>query len=158
MSATRRRTTTKLLRLHPEELARIAARAEACGLRPARFIRETALGATPRARRHLDTDRLLRALAQLGGKLERAMRDARARGDTEHAGQVALLLDGHRALAAEVLALSAPHDPAAITTAPPAKTASRRRTPQRTPEHGRVAPLGDQLAINFDAVKPAAAR
>jgi hypothetical protein len=38
MPATRRRTATKLLRLHPEELADITARAEACGLKPERFI------------------------------------------------------------------------------------------------------------------------
>jgi hypothetical protein len=32
---------------HPEELARITARAQACGLKPARFIRETALARAP---------------------------------------------------------------------------------------------------------------
>jgi hypothetical protein len=38
MPATRRRTSTKLLPLFPEELADIAARAEACGLKPTPFI------------------------------------------------------------------------------------------------------------------------
>jgi hypothetical protein len=38
MPATHRRTATKLLRLHPEELADITARAEPGGLKPARFI------------------------------------------------------------------------------------------------------------------------
>jgi hypothetical protein len=69
MPVTRRRSVTKLLRLHPDELARITARAEACGSNPARFIRETALGATPKARHHAETDQLLRCLARLGGAL-----------------------------------------------------------------------------------------
>lgn len=51
MPAIRRRATTKLLRLYPEELADITARAELCGLKPARFIRERALGARPKAGR-----------------------------------------------------------------------------------------------------------
>lgn len=74
MPATRRRTATKLLRLHPEELAHITARAEACGLKPARFIREAALGPMPKARHHGDTDRLLRALARIGRSLEQVAR------------------------------------------------------------------------------------
>ena len=74
MSATRRRTTTKLLRLHPEELAHITARAEACGLKPARFIREAALGPMPKARHHAETDRLLHALARIGRNLEQVAR------------------------------------------------------------------------------------
>jgi hypothetical protein len=40
-----RRTATKLIRFPPEELARITTRAQACGRTPARFIRESALGA-----------------------------------------------------------------------------------------------------------------
>jgi hypothetical protein len=50
MPFTRHRTATKLLRLHPEELASITARAEAGGLKPVRFIRETSLDAVPAAR------------------------------------------------------------------------------------------------------------
>ena len=38
MPASRCRTATKLLRLYPEELAHITARAQAYGLTPARFI------------------------------------------------------------------------------------------------------------------------
>lgn len=74
MPATRRRTTTKLLRLHPEELADITARAQAYGLKPARFIREAALGPTPKALHQLETDRLLRALARIGRSLEQVAR------------------------------------------------------------------------------------
>src|SRR5213594_3586082 len=93
MSATRRRTTTKLLRLHPEELARIAARAQACGQTPARFIRETALGATPKARQHLDAESVLRTLGRL----------ARSRGDAVLAQRLADALEGHKALVEQVV-------------------------------------------------------
>ena len=79
MPATRRRTSTKLLRLFPEELADIAARAEACGLKPARFIREAALGQSLKARHHVETDRMLHALARIGRNLEEVARLAQAR-------------------------------------------------------------------------------
>ena len=79
MPATRCRTTTKLLRLFPEELADIAARAEACGVKPARFIREAALGQSLKARHHVETDHLLRALARIGSNLEAVARLAPAR-------------------------------------------------------------------------------
>jgi len=79
MPATRRRTRTKLLRLFPEELADISARAEACGLRPARFIREAALGQSLKARHHVETDRMLRTLARIGSNLEEVARLAPAR-------------------------------------------------------------------------------
>ena len=79
MPATRCRTTTKLLRLFPEELAHITARAEACGVKPARFIREAALGQSPKARHHVETDRMLRALARIGSNLEEVARLAQAR-------------------------------------------------------------------------------
>lgn len=97
------RTTTKLLRLHPEELARITARAQACGLTSARFIRETALGATPQARQHVDTEAVLRALGRVGRTLEQAVRLARARGDTVVARQLTAALEGHAALVQQVV-------------------------------------------------------
>src|SRR5438552_15919582 len=114
MPASRRRTTTKLLRRHPAELTGVTARAEAGGLNPARVIRETALGAVRKARHHADTDRLLRALARLGWRLERAMRHVRSTGDAELAELFAEIRNDHRALLAEVLALRAP-DHLAIT-------------------------------------------
>ena len=74
MPATRRRTATKLLRLHAEELAHIRARAQAYGLTPARFIREAALGLTPKIWHRRETDRLVRALARIGRSLEHVAR------------------------------------------------------------------------------------
>ncbi len=64
------RTTAKLIRLRPDELARITTRARACGQTPARFIRETALGAIPAARREPAAPEVLRALARLGASLD----------------------------------------------------------------------------------------
>ncbi|MDQ6770201.1 MAG: hypothetical protein M3Z54_09460 [Gemmatimonadota bacterium] len=46
------RTTAKLIRFSPAELARITAHARACACTPAFFIRETVLGAIPRVRPH----------------------------------------------------------------------------------------------------------
>ncbi|MGH7612684.1 MAG: plasmid mobilization protein [Gemmatimonadales bacterium] len=150
MPTTGRRTATKLLRLHPDELARITARAEACGLNPARFIRETALGAMPKARHHADTDRLLRALGRLGRQLEQAARRARSSGNAELADQIATALGGHGALVAEVVALRGPHRRVAITTTPQT-TGAWRRCARRSPlANGRAKPLGDQLTIDFD--------
>lgn len=103
MRRTQRRTATKLLRLHPEELAHITARAQACGQTPARFIRETALGALPRAHRHADTEPLLRALARIGSSLEQVARLAQSGRGTALRERVAAALDGHRALVEQVV-------------------------------------------------------
>jgi hypothetical protein len=103
MPATRRRTATKLLRLHPEELADITARAEACGLKPARFIRETALGAKPKARHHANTDRLLRSLARIGRRLEQVARLTRRRPGATLAKQVAAAVEEQHALVKQVI-------------------------------------------------------
>ena len=103
MPRTPRRTTTKLLRLHPEELARITARAHACGQTPAQFIRETALGAKPKAQHHADTEPLLRALAHVGSSLEQIARSAQSDGGAALAKRIALALDHHRALVAQVV-------------------------------------------------------
>lgn len=156
MPASRRRTATKLLRLHPDELARITARAEACGVNPARFIRETALGAARKARHHTDTDRLLRALARLGWRLERAMRHVRSTGDAELAELFAEIRNDHRALLAEVLALRAPDHPA-ITVTRETPGASPNRMRSCLPGNGQGESSTDQLTIDFHLGGPPAA-
>ena len=65
------RTVAKLVRFSPDEIARISQRARACGRTVARYIRETALGAIPKARHHVDRDALLRELARTGRDLAR---------------------------------------------------------------------------------------
>jgi hypothetical protein len=47
-----RRTAAKLVRFTPDELAAVHRRAHACGRTSARFFREAALGAIPKARHH----------------------------------------------------------------------------------------------------------
>ncbi len=103
MPATRCRTTTKLLRLYPEELAHITARAEACGLRPARFIREAALGHSPKARHHAESDHLLRSLARIGRSLEQVERLTRTDPRTALAKHVAQARAEHQALVNRLL-------------------------------------------------------
>lgn len=65
------RAVAKLVRFSPDEIARISQRARACGRTVARYIRETALGAIPKARHHVDRDALLRELARTGRDLAR---------------------------------------------------------------------------------------
>lgn len=67
----RLRSIAKLVRFSTEELARISERAQTCGYTPARYIRESALGAIPKARHHADRDALLREFARVGRNLER---------------------------------------------------------------------------------------
>jgi hypothetical protein len=98
-----RRTTAKLIRLHPEELARIAERARACGRTPARFIRETALGAIPKARQHGDAESLLYTLAGIGNTLEQLASVARRGQSPALVGRIAAALDDHRALVEHLL-------------------------------------------------------
>jgi hypothetical protein len=72
----RLRTTAKLVRFSTEEIARVRERARSCGYTSARYIRETALGAIPKARHHADRDAVVRELARIGRELERLARIA----------------------------------------------------------------------------------
>lgn len=65
------RTVAKLVRFSPDEIARVSDRARTCGRTAARYIRETALGAIPKARHHANRDALLRELARTGRELAR---------------------------------------------------------------------------------------
>ena len=93
-----RRTATKLIRLHPEELRQITESARRSGLTPARFIRETALGARPRARSYASTGPLLRELARIGQSLDQLARVAHASQDAALAAQTSAALKRHEAL------------------------------------------------------------
>jgi hypothetical protein len=98
-----RRTAAKLIRFHPDELARITERARACGRTPARFIRETALGAIPKPRHHATTDALLCALARTGRCLDQLARLAEANQHPALAERARAALDGHWALVRQVV-------------------------------------------------------
>jgi hypothetical protein len=90
-----RRTAAKLVCFRPDELARITARARVCGQTPARFIRETALGAIPKARQHEATGALLREMARIGKSLDELARLAQAGPDAALAEQLTATLEGH---------------------------------------------------------------
>ena len=76
----RLRTIAKLVRFSPDEIARISERARTCGRTTARYIRETALGAIPKARHHGDREALLREFARTGRNLDRIARVVEASG------------------------------------------------------------------------------
>ncbi len=103
MPLTPRRTTTKLLRLHPEELARITARARACGQTPAHFIGETALGAIPKPRHHAATEAVLRDMARTGRCLDELARLAEATRHPALAQRARTAIDRHRAPLRQIL-------------------------------------------------------
>ena len=100
---TERRTTAKLIRFRPKELARITKRARACGRTSACFIREAALGLIQRPGRDTAADPLLGELAHIGRSLDQLARLARAGLDTALAERVSAALDGHRALVRQVV-------------------------------------------------------
>jgi mobilization protein NikA len=73
------RTKPKLVRWTPTEIATVTDRAKACGLTVARFVREAALGAVPKAARNADHKAVLRELARSGNNLNQLAHEAHAR-------------------------------------------------------------------------------
>jgi hypothetical protein len=98
-----RRTAAKLIRFHPDELARITERARACGRRPARFIRETSLGAIPKPWHHAATDAVLYDIAQIGRCLDELGRLVEASQQPELAELARTALDRHWALVRQIV-------------------------------------------------------
>lgn len=98
-----RRTVTKLIRLHSEELRQITECARRSGVTPARFIRETALGAKPKARHHGATGPLLRELARIGRSLDQLARFAQANREATLAEQTRAALERHQALVRHIV-------------------------------------------------------
>jgi hypothetical protein len=74
-----RRTRAMLVRFTPTEFEAVRAHARACGLTMARYARETACGAVPRARRTATTDEALRQLVRIGNNLNQLAHVANAR-------------------------------------------------------------------------------
>ena len=98
-----RRTATKLIRFHLEELQQIVECARRSGLTPARFIRETALGATPRARSRAADQPLLRELARIGRSLDQLAHRAQDSQDPALATQTSAALERHQALVRHIV-------------------------------------------------------
>jgi Bacterial mobilisation protein (MobC) len=74
-----RHTRAMLVRFTPAEFQAVRERAQVCGLAMARYVRETALGAVPRARQHHATDEALRQLARIGNNLNQLAHVANAK-------------------------------------------------------------------------------
>ena len=98
-----RRTAAKLIRFHPDELSQITECARRSGLTPARFIRETALGAAPRARSHAATAPLLRELARIGRSLDQLACCAEASQGAALGAQMNAALERHHALVRHIV-------------------------------------------------------
>jgi hypothetical protein len=73
------RTVPTLVRWTATEIATVRERATACGFTTARYVRECALGAVPKAARHADTQALLRELARSGNNLNQLAYEAHVR-------------------------------------------------------------------------------
>ncbi len=104
------RTAAKLIRFAPDELAAVSSRARACGRTPARFIREAALGAIPKARHNEERDRILLGLARLGGQL--SLLAGRTNGGNQHesdGAQLAAALAEHRTVVRALIESGLPH-------------------------------------------------
>ncbi len=128
------RTAAKLIRFAPDELAAVSSRARACGRTPARFIREAALGAIPKARHNEERDRALLILARLGGQLSVLARRTNGDNQSESDGaQLAAALAEHRiavrALMSSVLAPRSPTQAQQRSVAAAAETNRAVRKP-----------------------------
>ncbi len=73
-----RRPHAPKVRFSDEELAALRERARACGRPVARYVRETALGSVPKARRLGAEQELIRHLARIGNNLNQLAREANA--------------------------------------------------------------------------------
>ena len=76
-----KRIEHSMVRFTADEFALIRERARECGRPPARYIRETALGAVPRSRRSTANAAVIRELARIGNALTQLAEVAR-RSDT----------------------------------------------------------------------------
>lgn len=78
--ATQSRRKPQKIRYNDQEWERVVARARACGMPPATFVRKASLGVKLRTRRNRTADELIVQLGRLGLELQRL---ARATGSSE---------------------------------------------------------------------------
>ena len=91
--STIRRSLRMVIRLRPDELATITERAGSCGTPTARYVREIALGFTPRARRTQANAELIRQLARIGNNLNQIARAANTGAQVADTPQLRVVLD-----------------------------------------------------------------
>src|SRR5580704_6864469 len=92
------RTKPTLVRWTPAEIATVTERAKECNLPVARFVRECALGAVPKAAHHIDQKALLRELARSGNNLNQLAHEAHAREMLPAQEKLDAALDFHMAV------------------------------------------------------------
>ncbi len=74
-----RRNKPTMVRWTPTEIASVTQRAKECQISVARFVRESALGAVPKAARNVDQKAFLRELSRSGNNLNQLAHEAHAR-------------------------------------------------------------------------------
>lgn len=82
-----------MIRFRPDELAIISERARACGAPFAKYVRDVALGVTPRARRTQASADLIRQLVGIGNNLNQLVRVAHETGEVGAEGRFRTILE-----------------------------------------------------------------
>jgi hypothetical protein len=85
---TAHRTERITVRLRPDERATLEDRARECGVPPSTFLRESALGAVPRARPGAVSREAVHHLARVGNNLNQLARHANAARRLRLAGRI----------------------------------------------------------------------
>ena len=92
MSSDARIRQPRKIRFSDEEWAVIVDRARLCGRAPARYVRETALGAVPRATRTQATAPVIHQLGRLGNQLRQLAARLAERGELASATEISQTL------------------------------------------------------------------
>ena len=92
MSSDARIRRPRKIRFSDEEWAVIVDRARLCGRAPARYVRETALGAVPRATRTQATAPVIHQLGRLGNQLRQLSDRLAERGELASAAEISQAL------------------------------------------------------------------
>ena len=95
MPSTERQTRTVRLPVHlrPDESDLVRERARACGLTVARYMREAALGAVPKARPRLAEMEAVRELLRIGNNLNQLAHVANRNEEIEREGELRAVLE-----------------------------------------------------------------
>lgn len=83
----------RYVRMAPDEWERISARAKECGWTTSRYIRETALGAVPKARPRLVEMEAVRQLARVGNNLNQLAHVANINDEIEREQELSVVLE-----------------------------------------------------------------
>lgn len=90
---TQARRKPQKIRYLDAEWERVVARARACGMPPATFVRKASLGVKLRARRNRTADALIVELGRVGLELQRLVQRAERAGEGPAREEIAAVLD-----------------------------------------------------------------